>query len=59
LQYQSRAHEGLQADGRVRSGDCSLIEDLAITPSKATPGKMLLDELLVVFMSEFGRTPVR
>jgi len=35
----------------------SLIEDLAITPSKATPGKMLLDETLVVFMSEFGRTP--
>ena len=35
----------------------SLIEDLATTPSKATPGKMLLDETLVVFMSEFGRTP--
>lgn len=35
----------------------SLIEDLAVTPSKATPGKMLLDETLVVFMSEFGRTP--
>src|SRR5205823_4696104 len=35
----------------------SLIEDLAATPSKATPGKMLLDETLVVLMSEFGRTP--
>lgn len=35
----------------------SLIEDLATTPSKATPGKMLLDETLVVMMSEFGRTP--
>jgi hypothetical protein len=35
----------------------SLIEDLAITPSKASPGKTLLDETLVVFMSEFGRTP--
>jgi uncharacterized protein (DUF1501 family) len=35
----------------------SLLEDLAVTPSKATPGKMLLDETLVVFMSEFGRTP--
>ena len=35
----------------------SLIEDLAVTPSKATPGKMLLEETLVVFVSEFGRTP--
>ncbi|MGH9719991.1 MAG: DUF1501 domain-containing protein [Bryobacteraceae bacterium] len=35
----------------------SLIEDLAVTPSKATPGKTLLDETLVVLMSEFGRTP--
>ena len=35
----------------------SLIEDLAATPSKATPGKTLLDETLVVLMSEFGRTP--
>jgi len=35
----------------------SLIEDLATTPSKASPGKMLLDETLVVMMSEFGRTP--
>jgi hypothetical protein len=35
----------------------SLIEDLAVTPSKTSPGKMLLDETLVVFMSEFGRTP--
>lgn len=35
----------------------SLIEDLATTPSKATPGKMLLDETLVVMMGEFGRTP--
>jgi hypothetical protein len=35
----------------------SLIEDLAVTPSKASPGKMLLDETLVVFMSEFGREP--
>ena len=35
----------------------SLIEDLAAAPSKATPGKTLLDETLVVLMSEFGRTP--
>ena len=35
----------------------SLIEDLAATPSKETPGKTLLDETLVVLMSEFGRTP--
>ena len=35
----------------------SLIEDLAATPSKATPGKTLLDETLVVCMGEFGRTP--
>jgi hypothetical protein len=35
----------------------SLIEDLASTPSKAVPGKTLLDETLVVLMSEFGRTP--
>ncbi len=35
----------------------SLIEDLAAMPSKTTPGKTLLDETLVVFMSEFGRTP--
>ncbi|MEZ5352645.1 MAG: DUF1501 domain-containing protein [Bryobacteraceae bacterium] len=35
----------------------SLIEDLAATPSKTGAGKTLLDETLVVFMSEFGRTP--
>jgi hypothetical protein len=35
----------------------SLIEDLAATPSKSQAGKTLLDETLVVFMSEFGRTP--
>lgn len=35
----------------------SLIEDLAAMPAKETPGKTLLDETLVVFMSEFGRTP--
>src|SRR5262245_57343787 len=35
----------------------SLIEDLAVTPSKETPGKTLLDETMVVLMSEFGRTP--
>ncbi|MFN7921184.1 MAG: DUF1501 domain-containing protein [Bryobacteraceae bacterium] len=35
----------------------SLLEDLAATPSKAQPGKTLLDETLVVAMSEFGRTP--
>ena len=34
----------------------SLIEDLAATPSKHEPGKTLLDETLVVMMSEFGRT---
>lgn len=35
----------------------SLIEDLAATPSKSDPGKTLLDETLVVALSEFGRTP--
>jgi hypothetical protein len=35
----------------------SLLEDLAASPAKLTPGKSLLDETLVVFMSEFGRTP--
>jgi hypothetical protein len=35
----------------------SLLEDLATTPSKTEPGKTLLDETLVVVMSEFGRTP--
>ncbi|HTE21206.1 MAG TPA: DUF1501 domain-containing protein [Armatimonadota bacterium] len=35
----------------------SLIEDLAATPSAHRPGKTLLDETLVVAMSEFGRTP--
>lgn len=35
----------------------SLIEDLSALPAKSTPGKTLLDETLVVFMSEFGRTP--
>jgi hypothetical protein len=34
----------------------SLIKDLDDTPSKYTPGKTLLDETLVVAMSEFGRT---
>ena len=34
----------------------SLIEDLASTPSKTVPNKTLLDETLVVLMSEFGRT---
>ena len=34
----------------------SLIEDLASTPSKSDPGKTLLNETLVVLMSEFGRT---
>jgi uncharacterized protein (DUF1501 family) len=35
----------------------SLLEDLAAAPSESTPGKSLLDETLVVLMSEFGRTP--
>jgi hypothetical protein len=35
----------------------SLIEDLAATPSKASPDKSLLDDTLVVLMGEFGRTP--
>jgi hypothetical protein len=34
-----------------------VIEDLAASPSKVTSGKSLLDETLVVLMSEFGRTP--
>jgi hypothetical protein len=35
----------------------SLIEDLAASPGKADSAKTLLDETLVVLMSEFGRTP--
>lgn len=35
----------------------SLLEDLASTRSKTDPQKTLLDETLVVAMSEFGRTP--
>jgi hypothetical protein len=34
----------------------NLIKDLDNTPSKQTPGKTLLDETLIVAMSEFGRT---
>ncbi len=34
----------------------NLVKDLAVTPSK-TPGKMLLDETMVVVTSEFGRMP--
>ncbi len=35
----------------------SLLEDLAATPGKTDSSKSLLDETLVVLMSEFGRTP--
>jgi uncharacterized protein (DUF1501 family) len=35
----------------------SLIRDLESTPSRHSAGKSLLDETLVVAMSEFGRTP--
>lgn len=35
----------------------SLIRDLEGTPSRHSPGKTLLDETLIVAMSEFGRTP--
>jgi hypothetical protein len=35
----------------------SLVEDLAASPGKTDPNKTLLDETLVVLMSEFGRTP--
>ncbi len=35
----------------------SLIKDLDIIPSKYNQGKTLLDETLVIAMSEFGRTP--
>lgn len=34
----------------------ALVKDLDSTPSKFTPGKTLLDETLVIAMSEFGRT---
>ena len=34
----------------------SLLEDLATTKSKTNPSKTLLDETLVIAMSEFGRT---
>ena len=35
----------------------NLVKDLDETPSKYSPGKTLLDETLVVCVSEFGRTP--
>lgn len=35
----------------------SLVEDLAAAPSRSQQGKTLLDETLVIAMSEFGRTP--
>lgn len=35
----------------------NLVHDLGSTPSPSQPGKTLLDETLVVAMSEFGRTP--
>jgi hypothetical protein len=35
----------------------AMMEDLATTPSKTNPQQTLLDETLVVCMSEFGRTP--
>jgi hypothetical protein len=35
----------------------ALINDLDSTPSKHSAGKTLLDETLIVCMSEFGRTP--
>jgi hypothetical protein len=35
----------------------SLLADLAASPASAGSGKTLLDETLVVLMSEFGRTP--
>lgn len=35
----------------------NLIKDLAGTPSKQSPGRTLLDDTLIVCMSEFGRTP--
>jgi uncharacterized protein (DUF1501 family) len=35
----------------------NLVKDLDATPSKHAPGKTLLDETLVVCVSEFGRTP--
>ena len=35
----------------------SLIQDLSVTPSPSDPANTVLDETLVVAMSEFGRTP--
>jgi uncharacterized protein (DUF1501 family) len=35
----------------------SFLKDMDAIPSKYTPGKTLLDETLVIAMSEFGRTP--
>ena len=35
----------------------SLIHDLSVTPSPTNPSNTVLDETLVVAMSEFGRTP--
>jgi uncharacterized protein (DUF1501 family) len=51
----SRNHPVLMRE--LDAAYCNLIKDLETTPSPQTPGKSLLDETLVVCMSEFGRTP--
>lgn len=51
----SRSHPVL-----IRELDAALshlVRDLESTPSRYTPGKSLLDETLIVAISEFGRTP--
>jgi hypothetical protein len=43
--------------GELDAALASLIRDLERAPSPRTPGRTLLDETLIVCMSEFGRTP--
>ncbi len=50
----SRNHAVLARE--LNAAFTALIKDLDSTSSKHTPGKTLLDETLVVAMSEFGRT---
>jgi len=52
---QTRNHPALIRE--LDAAFTSLIRDLESTPSRHSPGKTLLDETLVVAMSEFGRTP--
>jgi uncharacterized protein (DUF1501 family) len=55
--YKANTRNHPQLVGELDAALASLIEDLQNTPSKHAEGKSLLDETLVICMSEFGRTP--